>query len=926
MPVLSTGVGDVFVGRAAECRLLADYADRAVHGQSWAVLVEGGPGAGKTALLRHGAPDPEAFVVLGAACDPVEARVPFGLVSQLLWRARCRIGPAAAAVGQLSARKPPARVGAQLLDIVHAAQVRAPLALVIDDLQWADPASAEALCYLLRRLEGARVLTVMSARTRMSAAGDWETGSAGYWRRLIDDRQFGRRISLDSLTTEEVAELAAGLGHGTIPLTTAERLRRHTDGIPASVRALLAGRAHDWLTRSDAPLPVPDPVAAQVGALLTTLAPASRSLLDALAVLDGKYPLALAARVGGVADPVTALEPLLTSEVVRWWPEDPATVVRVRLPVHRDAVYRLLTPGRRRELHLAAAVVAHGDAKWAHRMAAVGGADGALARELELAAERARREGAGERAGTMLLWSADLSDDRAGYERRLLAAAAELIWSHSPGRTEALRPRVAECAPGPLRELVLAALPPQPASGTPKPALVQALAQPLTQLLAGVPPAPADLLQAAARVALTAARDQPGAGAIARQVLASDGLDSQTRVMAECLVAETAGQRQNGDVVLRALESVSTVTAGQSEAILLWRRGTWRARAGQLTGAADDLAVALRLNRGHGELAIRATTLLACLQYLLGHWEEAAATADQAIVLALGRGSTSSYARAHAVAACVAAGRGALGRAEDLARSACRWWRTAGPASDARYPAVAAAVVAQAKGDYPAMLSALQPLPVLSSPASAQDCDEWCWWWPLRAEALIGAGRLDEAEQALSGLTAAAAGLPCLRAGNAWLAGWLAARRGELDTARKLYEEEINAASPADAGDDIPLLRARLEHAYGNLLLAQRSRRAAVSALRSAQERYRNLGAAPFLVRCDADLAACGLRAPGSRNVLSTQEDRVARLVAQGMTNQEVAQRLYVSTKTVEFHLSNVFTKLGIASRRQLVRGYPVQG
>jgi DNA-binding NarL/FixJ family response regulator len=73
----------------------------------------------------------------------------------------------------------------------------------------------------------------------------------------------------------------------------------------------------------------------------------------------------------------------------------------------------------------------------------------------------------------------------------------------------------------------------------------------------------------------------------------------------------------------------------------------------------------------------------------------------------------------------------------------------------------------------------------------------------------------------------------------------------------------------------------------------------------------------------DADLAACGLRAiaagsPALRNVLSTQQDRVAGLVAQGMTNQEVARELYVSAKTVEFHLSNVFTKLGITSARRL--------
>jgi DNA-binding CsgD family transcriptional regulator/tetratricopeptide (TPR) repeat protein len=352
---------------------------------------------------------------------------------------------------------------------------------------------------------------------------------------------------------------------------------------------------------------------------------------------------------------------------------------------------------------------------------------------------------------------------------------------------------------------------------------------------------------------------------------------------------------------------------------VLWRRGVLRARAGRLTGAADDLSAALQLNCGHGDVAVRASTLLAYLQYLLGQWTAARLTADQAIGLALTRGTTSSYVRAYAVAACVAASSGALDRAEGLLRTSRRWSRAAGRASDVLYPAVAGAVLAQAAGDHPAMLAAIEPL---SGPPGGEDL----WWWPLRAEALIGAGHLDEAAKELSGVTAESVP-PSLRAGHAWLAGWLARLRGDLDAALSLYAGALDGGSEPGA-DDIPLLRARLEHAYGSLLLARRSRRAAVHWLRAARERYRALGAAPFLARCDTELASWGLRAVaagpgpyGPRNVLSAQEGRVARLVAQGMTNQEVARRLYVSPKTVEFHLSNVFTKLGIASRRQLRPG-----
>ena len=923
----NTPLQNIFVGRTAERSRLAQFSEKVLGGQSWAVLLEGGAGAGKTALLRRAAPSAAAFCVLHATCVRGEANLPFGLVSQLLWRARSHITSAASVADRLTVGEEPARVGARLLEILYTAQASEPLAVIIDGLQWADAESAETLGYVMRRFDTARVLTLLSARTRYQAEGEWTAGLSAYWRRLIDDRQFGDRIQLHGLTPEEVAELAAALGHGTIPLTTAERLRRYTDGNPASLRALLTEVVPRRLAQTDRPLPVPGSVAAQVGRLLARLPPSSQSLLDALAVLDAKCPLGLAGRIAGVADPVSALESLLEAEMVQWWPEDPATPVRVRLPVQRDAIYQLLTPGRRRDLHLAAAAVVHGEARWAHRVAAAGGSDGGLANELELTAVRELRDGSAKTAATMLLWSADLSEDRGAYERRLLAGAAELIWSHSLGQAETLLPRLAECAASPLRDLIIAALVPGEGRTTPVPVL-------LADVLAGsrsAGEAGAATARAAARVALAVARGQmrrtSGAvvDTVAQQVLALDDIDGETRTMAECIQAEAADHYHDGDAVLRALEVASIGAAGLArpgDAILLWRRGAWRARTGHLSAAADDLSAALHLNRGPGELDVAASILLAYIQYHLGTWVAAAATVEQAITLALSRGSTWSYTKAHAVAACVAASRGQLEAAEDQLRTSRRWWSTLGSASDVVFPAVAGAVLAQAKGDHAAMLIALEPVSGRVHGAAHRQGNDSLWWWPLQVEALIGTGRVDEAAEALFGLTAADAPPP-LRPGRAWLTGWLAHRRGDMDAAQTIYADALAAEIPPD---DLPLPRARLEHGYGQLLLALRKRRAAVEWLRAARDRYQALGAVPFLARADADLAACGLRAiaAGSsdlRNVLSTQEGRVARLVAQGMTNQEVARELYVSTKTVEFHLSNIFTKLGITSRRQLRRG-----
>jgi DNA-binding CsgD family transcriptional regulator len=185
---------------------------------------------------------------------------------------------------------------------------------------------------------------------------------------------------------------------------------------------------------------------------------------------------------------------------------------------------------------------------------------------------------------------------------------------------------------------------------------------------------------------------------------------------------------------------------------------------------------------------------------------------------------------------------------------------------------------------------------------------------------LIGAGRLAEAADAVRRLTELAKRSPALRTTAAWLRGWLAERRGEHDNARLEYESALAATA---GPDDIALDRARVAHAYGLLLLTRGNRRLAITQLRQAFDAYSRLGAQPFLERCAADLADTGLRVSAGQSagplaVLSAKEHQVAHLVAAGLTNQQVAKEIYISVKTVEFHLGNIFTKLGITSRKDV--------
>jgi DNA-binding CsgD family transcriptional regulator len=434
------------------------------------------------------------------------------------------------------------------------------------------------------------------------------------------------------------------------------------------------------------------------------------------------------------------------------------------------------------------------------------------------------------------------------------------------------------------------------------------------------------LRRAAARAALAmmrryAWRNADGSeGDIARCVLAIDDIDPEARQLAACLASEAAGrQHASAHAVLQAVTELTPVPFMDSpaQAILLWRRGAWRAAVGDLVEAAGDLFAALRFPSTAVDAS--ADALLSYVQYLLGAWQAAAATAEQAAALALSRGTTCSYSQIHAASACVAASRGAWAKATEHLRASQEWWRMAGPSSAVIYPALAGATLAQAREDYTGLLTALGPL--LAQPEMIGDRQYYqCWWRPLHVEALIATGRLQDAAAALAELEAVAEQAEGLQAGYGWLSGWLAYRDGQPRLAQARYEAALARPVPAD---DIPLLRARLEHAYGQLLLAQRARRPAITWLRYAYAHYAALGASPFLERCGAELAASGLRAiePGSAAqcaVLSVREHRVAHLVAQGLTNQEIAKELYITTKTVEYHLSNIFTKLGISSRRQL--------
>lgn len=349
--------------------------------------------------------------------------------------------------------------------------------------------------------------------------------------------------------------------------------------------------------------------------------------------------------------------------------------------------------------------------------------------------------------------------------------------------------------------------------------------------------------------------------------------------------------------------------------------GTLGFYAGRTIPAIADLRAAVRSARqGSAPAQLpRAHLHLAQLLVSSGDWDEALVHARVALAVVSDEQLVWMRAQAHAAVAAVLASRGewdAAARQVTAARGAAAVAGTSEAVFTAR---IAAAAIARARDEPWQVIDALGGLADSGDGATIPMFTS-LGWWPTLISAVLDVGDIDAAERHLDRLERAADehGLT-LRARTLGLRARVTVARGDRNAAAAGFD----AAIAAMGADDPQLDRALLHHSYGRLLHARGDRRNAVEQFRTAQRNLERLGADPFRARVAADLEACGLRAAAesaTRSVLelTEREQDVAALVSKGLTNREVAAELYVSEKAVEYHLRNVFGKIGITSRRQL--------
>ncbi|QMU78023.1 hypothetical protein GXW83_22310 [Streptacidiphilus sp. PB12-B1b] len=654
----------------------------------------------------------------------------------------------------------------------------------------------------------------------------------------------------------------------------------------------------------------------------------SMRLLAAMAVVKRETPLPILAVIADVADPSSALDDLIAAGFVTWFPHGLAEPVGMDSQALRDVIYWHLPTHLRRAMHLAAAEQVTGVHGFRHALLGARRRDPELAARLEDEATRYRWAGDTERAGTLLLWSADMSVHQQDRERRLLTMAGWGEELPTAAWAAVLREQLTLLEPSVEGNLFLGHL----AAREARYETARALFDQARSLAADRSAAVRARVDLAAATLHADTGDLRAEERIALALLAQEGLPEESRQWSVYFAADAHGRiQQSADASLRRLELLAP-ELGAPEAhrpghgILRWARGMWLAQCGRPTEAIGDLQRVLRWQDGPVEPVLPlAYAYLGYALFQLGDWRAAVREAQEGIRVAEASNDRRAVIPAAALSACVSALRGDWSVAAEQVEAVTGDQRALGPARYGVFPALAAARLAQARGEPHRMLAALAPVAAQPGLFALYQV----WWRPLHVEALIGTGRLAAAHTALAALRTVMPSGPRPTAVMARLEARLeAAGTGPATAADRLAQ-----AVEQTAEEDSPFSLAQLEHDYGRLLLGSRRRSSAIRWLLSAHGRYVDLGARPFADQCLSLLKEAGVQVPWagaagqeggtetavrSPAALTPQEQRIARLAAEGMTNPQIARTLFVSAKTIEYHLGNVFAKLGIASRRQL--------
>lgn len=916
----------MLIGRVAEWADIEGLLGNARNSSGGVLLLRGEAGVGKTALLDRAAAEP-GWRALRATGVEGEADLAYATAHQLLRPLlpcldQLPEGQAAAvrtALGMAAGGTPDRfLVALGFLSLVSEAAREEPLLLVVDDVQWCDAASLDALLFVGRRLAAEPVALLLALRDEPASQADGLSVRAGV--------PGVRELRLAGLPEPDVAALMEQLA-GVIPVRTVSHvLAESTHGNPLVLVELISHLSPDQIAGRE-PLPETLPVGRRIeGSFLTRaeqLSAPSRELL-LVAAAEPVGTLDLIARAAGVDSLDRLIEEVEQAGLARYRGDR----LEFSHPLARSAIYADASTVQRRRAHrsLAAELASRGDVDrsvW-HLAAATLGADDSVAAALVEVADRAGERSAHAAAAAAYERAARLSTSTSVATDRLLAAAHAAWSAGQSDRAGLLLDRAGQTVSGQTARSRLMMLRARMASRSGE-------VDEAHRLFLAAAAAQRDEHADGAVEALAEAAEAAGytgdMGRLAEIAEAADGLPAGTtpreRFLLTWLRVGTAAVRGgaegfDGEEAAGLREELAVGEQLSDPHLAVWA-GIGALNLGDVTGMQRCYRLALELARNQGAAGALPYALehSAMNQAFAGEYAAARAAAEEGLRLAKETGQERSASQLLAVLAFVA---GTTGDEATCLRLAEEARRIAVPRSLGLPSATATWALARlelVRGRFDQAVDRLAGLatarPGIGHPAIT------VWSGPDLVEAAVRARRPDESKEAADrvGELARVGGQPGAVAIAAWCRGLL----GGPDAATQL-------ATAADAFRELrlPLAEARARLSLGELLRRDRQPRAAREHLRVALEGFSALDLAVWTDRAAAELRASGESAqlPESNGLetLTPQELQIVRFVSQGASNREVAAKLFISPRTVEYHLYKVYPKLGITSRTQLITGF----
>jgi DNA-binding CsgD family transcriptional regulator len=911
---VATGCG--LRGRRKERDVLERVIAGVRAGQSRMLVVRGDQGIGKTALLEYLVECASGCQIARATGVESETDLMFAGLHQLCAPFLGRIGrlprpqrnALSAAFGCNDGGRPDRfRVGLAVLSLLSDVAKEHPLVCVVDDFHWLDRASAHAVAFVVRHLEAESVAIVFGVRRSAK----------------IDDLAGLPELVVPALADGDARALLESALPGPLDKRVLDRIVAEAHGNPGTLlelpRGLTAAELAGGLGLLDTRA-LSGQLEQSFRRRLTRL-PGSTRLLLLLAAAEPVFDPVLvwrAAELLGIE--ADAAGPGAVAGLV-----EPGGQVRFRHPLARSAVYRAASPHERQVVHRALAEATDPDTDpermaW-HRAHATAGLDEGVAAALERSAGHARARGGPAAGAAFLKLAAELTPELARRAKRTLAAARA---ERRIGAWEVARRLLSMAQSEPLDELDCACA-----------ALLDA------QIMAdsGRRHDAAPMLLSAARrlesldltLAYETYRDAFSATLAAGRLAGDPGMPEiaeAARSGPSALQAPGAGARLlNGianlisDGHAAGAPMLQTALRAFAEHELGGEEFRWLPLACRVAHELGDdgslFTLATRLiesARNAGALTVLPHGLISAvvLGTVSGDLAHAKSMVEEAdAVAAVGSGRSAPYG---SLVVAAWEGREAdvelllLTFSEEIAARGEGEWSSAGE--------WASAVLCNGLGHYHAAL-------VAAERASAQHYElGWSTWsLPELIEAAVRSGSPERAHPVIRRLSRIASA-----SGSDWLLG-VAARShallGEGDAAELLYLEAIERLGRTRVRAEL----ARSHLLYGEWLRRQHRRVDARSQLRIAVEMLTAMGVAAFAERARRELLATGetvrKRTDEARDELTPQEVQIARLAGEGRTNPEIGAELFISPRTVEWHLRKVFSKLGIASRKELRKALP---